>query len=437
MKTKEKNIKGLILCAIVALILTCCDDEKSSGIYGTPYDPSKPVELTSFHPDSGGVASQIILDGKNFGNDPSKIRLWFNKKQGRVVGSAGGRMYAIVPRMPGDTCTVSVVVGNDSVVYSKPFYYHISVSVSTLTGNGTEDPTKFGTLAESQFRGWFLAADLEGNVFATINDQGNRVGVVRINEEENTCAAIVQGDGWNVKGPAVDPATGVLLGADDNKREVYYYFNPAEAWMPRIKSFAWKEGTNIPKDPWHKAMPTCAVDGCVYVRYYNGNLVKLDPRTNVAETVFITDQGECFGAAFHPHQPNMLYLVFANDAGSYANGIYTYDVLTGEMTRLSGPTANGFRDGEVGIAQFNYPMQSQFDEDGNLYIVDRDNHCIRRLTTEGRVETVLGIPGSSGYKDGGKDDAKFNAPRGIAILPDGTIYICDTGNARIRKLAIE
>jgi len=432
-------MRTINLLSVGALLLFMClvnCTDKEEGV-GVPYDPSKPIELTSFHPDSGGVASKIILDGKNFGNDASKIRIWFNQKQGRVVGSTGDRMYAIVPRMPGDTCRVSVVVGDDSVTYTQPFYYHISVSVSTLTGNGTADPTKFGTLAESQFQAWFLAADLEGNVFATINDQGSRNGVVRINEEENICEAKVQGDAWNVKGPAVDLSTGILLGANDNQREVYYYFNPAEAWLPRIKSFAWKEGTDIPNDPWHKAMPTCPANGMVYVRYYNGHIVKLDPTTNIAETVFKTDQGECFGAAFHPKEPTKLYMVFANDAQSYANGIYIFDVETLEMKRISGPTANGFRDGEVSVSQFSYPMQSQFDEDGNLYIVDRDNHCIRRLTTEGRVETVLGIPGKSGYVDGGKDDALFNAPRGIAILPDGTIYICDTGNARIRKLAIE
>jgi sugar lactone lactonase YvrE len=53
------------------------------------------------------------------------------------------------------------------------------------------------------------------------------------------------------------------------------------------------------------------------------------------------------------------------------------------------------------------------------------------------VETVVGIPGTSGWEDGTKEDAKFNSPSGINVSKDGTVYVGDTNNARIRKLAIE
>jgi hypothetical protein len=101
--------------------VSCGDDDGEGG--KVAYDPSKPVVLTSFHPDSGGIASKIIFDGENFGSDPSMIKVYFNQKQAPVIGSSGKRMYAVVPRTPGDTCTISVVVGNDSVVYDQNFRY--------------------------------------------------------------------------------------------------------------------------------------------------------------------------------------------------------------------------------------------------------------------------------------------------------------------------
>lgn len=76
------------------------------------------------------------------------------------------------------------------------------------------------------------------------------------------------------------------------------------------------------------------------------------------------------------------------------------------------------------------------DQDGNIYMADCNNHCIRRLTTENMVETVLGIPGTPGWKDGGKEEALFNMPIGIAVKSDGTVYVADWGNCRLRKLTI-
>ena len=52
------------------------------------------------------------------------------------------------------------------------------------------------------------------------------------------------------------------------------------------------------------------------------------------------------------------------------------------------------------------------------------------------VETVLGVPGTAGYKDGSKKEALFNKPTGIGIGKDGSVYVADWGNFRVRKLTI-
>ena len=99
---KKKNfIKVLVAgCLLAYLCVNCNDTSESSG--GTPYDPSKPLAVNSFYPDSGGFATRVIIEGSNFGNDPKEVRVWFNDKQASVIGTNGDHLYAVVPRTPGD-----------------------------------------------------------------------------------------------------------------------------------------------------------------------------------------------------------------------------------------------------------------------------------------------------------------------------------------------
>jgi hypothetical protein len=80
------------------------------------------------------------------------------------------------------------------------------------------------------------------------------------------------------------------------------------------------------------------------------------------------------------------------------------------------------------------------DNDGNFIIADNGNHCIRRIDVRTEmVTTLVGIAGKPGYQDGNPDDAMFRNPWGLCIdrRGDGTIYIADRSNRCIRKLTIE
>src|SRR4029077_8487969 len=73
--------------------------------------------------------------------------------------------------------------------------------------------------------------------------------------------------------------------------------------------------------------------------------------------------------------------------------------------------------------------------DGSLYIADRDNERIRRVAPDGIITTVAGngTGGSSG--DGGPaTQAEISSPEGIALGPDGSLYIADHDSGRIRKV---
>ena len=86
---------------------------------------------------------------------------------------------------------------------------------------------------------------------------------------------------------------------------------------------------------------------------------------------------------------------------------------------------------------FSEPRQLILDDNDDMYIADTNNHCIRKVTSDGKVSTVIGQPGKSGYQDGSPEDALFNRPFGVCINNDGIIYIGDFDNQCIRRLAIE
>ena len=92
----------------------------------------------------------------------------------------------------------------------------------------------------------------------------------------------------------------------------------------------------------------------------------------------------------------------------------------------------GYKDASSVKAEFNGPTGITTDDEGNLYISDTQNNVIRKVDTEGNVTTFAGNR-KEGYKDGEAKKASFNQPTGIDWYK-GALYVCDTGNQRIRKI---
>ncbi len=115
-----------------------------------------------------------------------------------------------------------------------------------------------------------------------------------------------------------------------------------------------------------------------------------------------------------------------------ATSLYGADAIA-PVSGASG--AAGHQDGIGDSALFNDPMGLIRDAHGNLYICDARNHVIRKVAPGGVVTTLAGQPGVSGAVDGVGSSARFHFPADIAVSPDGTLYVADSGNHCIRVIA--
>ena len=111
---------------------------------------------------------------------------------------------------------------------------------------------------------------------------------------------------------------------------------------------------------------------------------------------------------------------------------------SGVLTCIAGTGREGFTgDGGPALsAQISYPWGIAVDAAGNVYFTDRNSNYIRRVSTGGTIGIFAGSATAGYVGDGGPAvDALFNGPSGLAFDPAGNLYVADTGNQRIRKIA--
>jgi len=150
------------------------------------------------------------------------------------------------------------------------------------------------------------------------------------------------------------------------------------------------------------------------------------------------DEGKAISANLnHPHDvaaaPSGEFYIADTDNHRVrkvdTNGIITTVAGTGEAG-YSGDN------GSAGSAKLHTPMGLSLGMDGTLYISDTSNHCVRKVSPKGVIKTVAGSATAGFSGDGGPaTSATLDTPRGIDIAADGTLYIADFENHRVRRVS--
>lgn len=120
-----------------------------------------------------------------------------------------------------------------------------------------------------------------------------------------------------------------------------------------------------------------------------------------------------------------LQLLVCECFGRATNGYY--------ITTIAGSGKSGYIEDVGRGAVFSSPRGIAVDSVGNLYIADTENSVIRKMAPSGSVYTLAGL-GYPSTADGSPSKAGFYRPQGLVVDPDGNVYVADTGGRTIRKI---
>lgn len=267
--------------------------------------------------------------------------------------------------------------------------------VTTVAGNGTVGATD-GTGANANF--WSpvgVAYDGQGNLY--IGDTGN----TRIRK-------VVLSTG------AVSTIAGSSGGFADGTGTSTQFSAPRGVELDGLGNLYIADAGN------HRIRKMVLSTGVVSTLVGNGNPAWVDgigtaASINCAEGVAVDNLGN-------------LYI-----ADTYNHLIRKVVLATGNVTTLAGNGTAALTDGTGTKAQFYHPVSIVCDNQGNLFVGDFHNNCIRKVTPSGVVTTIAGNA-VAGTTDGTGTLAKFSNPEEVVMDPQGILYVMEFSSSNIRRI---
>ncbi len=434
-----KMLQRSIPLAICGCLLwsACSKKERQEAV--AQFDPSKPVTLQRFTPDSGGVGTQMIIYGDNFGSDPAIVKVFVNDVPAPVVGVKGTVIFALIPSQAGEG-PVKVKIGSagetKEVTSTTDFNYLYNPVVGTLAGFTDKDGKTAivdGDIKKAQFEEpYWLTFDQHKNLYLIEEKRA-----VRFIDSARTYVKTLFRTGNGLDRPrtlAFNPTFDTLYITNDqwDERGLSTAILTPESGFTRWNSLIFSQTTNG-----GDAHP---VTGDFFFNSYaKGEMFKWDRTTKATRFMYrVDDVNWEFNIQFAP-SGDFAYIVVVNQ--SYVLRT-KYNKETGTLDApvhfVGGRGSHGHQDGVGTDARFDHPQQGAFDKNNNFYLADVRNHCIRKITPEGVVSTFAGRPREYGYADGPLRKAQFDQPWGIAYdEAAATFYVADQKNRRIRTISVE
>lgn len=345
--------------------------------------------ITAISPTSGPKTTIVTISGEDFGIDRSAVQVFFNDVEAAIQTVTNTIIMVEVPVKAG-TGLVKVIVNGTELV-GQEFTYVLTTEVITFAGNDISGDTD-GTSTEAKFAlPTDVAIDSQDNIY--VADRSNhKIRKISPSGVVTTLAGSTRGfaDGTGANAQFYYP-TGIAI---DNQGNIYVID---------------KQNTKVRKITPNGVVTTLAGSSYGYAdgtgsdaQFSNPTGIAIDNENNI----YVADQNN--------HRIRKI-------------------TLDGVVTTFAGGTS-GFADGMGINAQFNRPSGLTIDSQGNIYITDKNNHRIRKITSNGVVTTLAG-DGAIGTADGIGVIAQFNNPIGLTIDHQNNIYIADSENNRIRKIA--
>lgn len=468
MKIKINNHGWPILWSLLALFCFCATGCKEEAEDTEAFDPNKPVVISDFMPKEGGYGSNLILEGYNFGNDVSRVKVTVGGKDANVISVKNNCLYCVIPSKAYDgDIQVSILDENgEEIAYAEAdstFTYSKEWLVSTLVGTRFENSNE-SFEDEGSFKDcgciknpYWMSFDPKSN-FDKLYLTCHTTGYCRLIDLENETVSFLKQFSKTDR-PAIINWT-----VDENQDMIVSRDLPSDGYVNMIYSrasdFTSSTALNARKDKSLTGAMVHPVNGeLYYCTYYAQEIWRYD----IASGSYSTSSKhlktrETMRLIVNPTGKYALMLRYyysGNNSGYIARMDYVEDEKRfAEPYIIAGTdAASGYADGVGSNVRMKGPGQGVFvknpdyaneaeEDQYDFYFTDDYNHCIRVLTPSGRVYTFAGRGNGSsdgGYADGKlRTEARFNRPVSIAYDEKrNCFYVGDYGNSVIRKIALE
>ena len=444
------------LCGL-AVLTGCNSDDESGGGAQAAYDPSKPVTLTDFMPDSGRIREKVMIKGSNFGNDKSKITVFFNDglvdRKATVIGIDNSTIYCLAPRQePGQNAikvTTAYKPDDTATLAGRAFGYSQAEVVTTISGSTTNGGTDDGTLAEAKFSYMHGVGAIGDEAMLIFQRDNASVRYVSVPEDR----VITVHKGFQGAKPAVTTDKNTVYAAQWSSPHAIYRYDRATGWSPqRIGQISGFSG---------RIRSVCFLgDNEDYLYFIDGNEkfgrynLKATMGENPVEVIATTlvETSTTTAIAVHDDGCYMIYNPF--DGYIYFTeqtnmGVYRMKLAfdeagkpsVQELSVYAGFNKDGVQDGYLKDCSFIQPNGLTVDDMGNIFIVEGYNVSVLRKisTADGYVSTVTGevTSGNGSQVDGLPSEARLCSPYDIANDGEGNYWIVEAWGCAIRKYAIE
>lgn len=437
MKTNiNRFILPLMLLTLIHIGFTSCDNDDSKEITQIDINLLQPTVVT-YTPLEGGFSTELTIYGANLGTDINDIRVTVNGVDTPVKSSNGRIIKAVVPENSGSG-KVKLYIKEKEFTFNQDFTYGYQSVVETYLGEDKADVD--GDFSSARFKSPFYLLWDENNALYIVEEGSSNIdddACLRVAYNNNVTTLIKASES-----PLFERLRGISFSKDQNTLFLCNdkNNNGLMGFGKMIRdSNGFSPVETIINDDKAIAGAVNPITDEVFVAFYDK-----------ARICKVGKNGEIIDKFVIPGKKNMTFkdMIFSKDgktlyisAAYRGHSIYKieYDIDSGNFSDvkvLAGPNDNVVGNAEgVGVsARFNNPGQMDLDNEGNLYVADSNNHCIRKITPEGVVTTFAGVPGSYGNEDMGALNSRFNRPEGCKFGNDGALYIADKYNHRIRRI---
>jgi sugar lactone lactonase YvrE len=428
---------GKLLLALLLLVASCKDDTFE-------HNPSSPIVISSFLPAQGSGGTEILINGANFAGDTSRIKVMINGVPLRIIGVKSDQLMAVVPKGVG-TGPVTIKIGENQAQSEAVFSYTYTRTVTTLAGSG-EAGFANGKGAEASFnfsgQNWYRSSGI------VVDDQLN----VYVADPGNHCIRKIDSAG-NVTTLAGDPGQSGFVDGKGSKAHFslpyslaidpsgnLYTADPGNGDIRRISP----DGTAVTwamakQEPWSVAFDKKT--GMVYYSSCNasGNIYPVKQQNVTGDPIV---SGLLYPAGIAFDDLGNLYASLNGEQviRNFSAGTWQNKILAGQAG------TSGYVNGAATAARFSSPWGLAVDTKGNVYVAGNGtwdggaynaDQSIRLIQSESGLVSTFAGSGVAGYADSVGESAAFSAPTGVAVDKNGTVYVLDKINNRVRKIVSE